>query len=405
MAAILLVLNGSTGGAALTARDLVIQLKLKGHQVYVASPPNILKSPVEVFGEIADGVEEVALPSWNKNYRRPRWKRPLYFVYHLLKSRAHLRPVLRLQTLIRRWSIDIVHTNTALTIDGAIAAKLAGVPHVWHIREEIGQHALFRFSLPEPVLSRVFVGLSERIVTNSKFSQAFFRRSGLESKTTVVYNGLPLERFRKTSASTTFRKKWAPDSSTVLFGMIANVTSHFKRHDIFIRAAARVIREGYNARFVVIGFDPVQQKAYRSDLAYAQTLRKLVRDEELEAHFIWAGYQSDIPSAMNALDVLVHPCEQEGFGRIAVEAMAAKKPVIVSDGGGLSEIVVAEKTGIKVPPGDADSLASAMTFMCTHGDERLDMGLQGYERAKEMFSLENMVAQVDKIYQEIAAIR
>jgi glycosyltransferase involved in cell wall biosynthesis len=404
MASILFVLNASTGGAALSARDLVAGLKKKGHQVFLVCPPNIYHSPKQVYGDVADGVEELFLPTWDKRYRMFWAKRPLYFGYQLMKSRGHFRPVKKICQLIREWDIDLVHTNTSTTLDGALAAKICAVPHVWHIREQIGAKALFRWSVPESVLAKIFDRLSTRIVANSEFSRAFFVRNGLQQKTAVVYNGIDLTGFDSDIDRAELRQTWGVAGDTVLFGMIANVTSHFKRHDVFIRAAAAAIRQGMKAKFVIVGYDPIQEAAYRSDLAYAKELREIARIEGLEAHLIWAGYQEDVPEVCSALDVLVHPFENEGFGRIAIEAMAARIPTIVSDGGGLREIVEHGKTGLKVKAADVSEFASAMITLAEDASLRTKMGEAGRRRAEQVFSLSNMVDQLDQIYQDISAL-
>ena len=403
MSSVLFVLNSSTGGAGLSARDLIVELKKKGHQIFVVCPPNIHQSPEEIFGDIADGVHTLFLPAWDRKYRMSLAKRPLYFAYQLLKSRGHLRPVLGICRLIRQWKIDLVHTNTALTIDGALAAKLCHVPHIWHIREQIGGNALFRFSLPESILARVFGALSTRIIANSRFSQSFFVRNGFDEKSRVIYNGIDLSAFDRKSDAKRLRQQWGASDDTIVFGMLANVTSHFKRHEVFIRAAAKVMEHGANACFVVVGFDPLQTEAYRSDHAYATHLRAVAKTTRVSSRLTWAGYQDDVPSAMNALDVLVHPCEQEGFGRIAVEAMAARIPTIISDAGGLAEIVEEGVTGLKVTPNDISGFANAMERLCANEPLRKKMGHQGRQRAEDMFSLENMVTEMEQVYQEISA--
>jgi glycosyltransferase involved in cell wall biosynthesis len=401
MSSVLFVLNASTGGAGLSARDLVVELKKKGHQIFVVCPPNIHQSPEEIFGDIADGVHTLFLPAWDRKYRMSLPKRPLYFAYQLLKSRGHLRPVLGICRLIRQWKIDLVHTNTALTIDGALAARLCNIPHIWHIREQIGGKALFRFSLPEPALARVFGALSTRIIANSRFSRSFFVRHGVDDKSRVIYNGIDLSAFDTKLDASPLRRRWGATEDTIVFGMLANVTSHFKRHEVFIRAAAIVMKHGANARFVVVGFDPLQTEAYRSDHAYATHLRAVARTTQVSSRLTWAGYQEDVPATMSALDVLVHPCEQEGFGRIAVEAMAARIPAIVSDAGGLAEIVEEGITGLKVAPNDISGFAKAMETLCVNEPLRKKMGRQGRQRAEEMFSLENMVTEMEQVYQEI----
>ena len=201
---------------------------------------------------------------------------------------------------------------------------------------------------------------------NSEFTARFFIRNGVRKKLQTIYNGIRLDDFSRQAQDTQgLRQEWKVSQNEVLFGMVANITSHFKGHDLFIQAASDLIKSGIDAKFALIGFDPAQQSGYKSDNSYAQSLRKLVRDLDMDSHIIWAGYQDDIPSVMQALDVLVH-LEHESFGRIAAEAAASSKPAIVARGGGIQEIVEHDVSGYKVRPKDIDGFAEAMKSLATN---------------------------------------
>ena len=183
--------------------------------------------------------------------------------------------------------------------------------------------------------------------------------------------------------------------------MVANITSHFKGHDLFIEAASDLIKDGVAAKFAMVGYDPAQQSGYKSDNSYAQSLRKLVGDLNLDTHVIWAGYHENIPAVMQALDVLVHPCEHESFGRIAAEAAASYKPAIVTKGGGIQEIVEHDVSGYTVPPKDIDGFAAAMKTLAQDPKRRAEFGAAGYLRAKTYFSLTRCVDDLETVYQSV----
>ena len=75
---------------------------------------------------------------------------------------------------IHQWNIDIVHTSTALTFQGAIAAKLTNKPHIWHIRENIGNNGQYKFWVPDFILIKIFNYLSNFIALESKFAGEIF---------------------------------------------------------------------------------------------------------------------------------------------------------------------------------------------------------------------------------------
>ena len=402
MKSVLFVLNSPTGGAALSAKAVMKELKERGYKCYVVCPPNNYHSPESVYGEVAEEVVSLFMRSWDQQYRAYWLKRPALFAYYMLKTRAHFRPVSTIIKLIKKWDIDIVHTNTALTLDGAIAAKITNTPHVWHIRETIGKSELRRWPIPEPLLATIFEALSTRIIANSEFTARFFIRNGVRTKLQTIYNGIRLDDFSRQAQDTQgLRQEWKVSRNEVLFGMVANITSHFKGHDLFIQAASDLIKSGIDAKFALIGFDPAQQSGYKSDNSYAQSLRKLVRDLDMDSHIIWAGYQDDIPSVMQALDVLVHPCEHESFGRIAAEAAASSKPAIVARGGGIQEIVEHDVSGYKVRPKDIDGFAEAMKSLATNPVLRSAFGVAGRQRAESYFSLDKCVGDIEMVYRSL----
>ena len=143
MKSVLFVLNSPTGGAALSAKAVMKELKERGYKCYVVCPPNNYHSPESVYGEVAEEVGSLFMRSWDQQYRAYWLKRPALFAYYI-KTRAHFKPVSTILQLIKKWDIDIVHTNTALTLDGN-CSKIMNTPHVWHIRETIGKSELRRW--------------------------------------------------------------------------------------------------------------------------------------------------------------------------------------------------------------------------------------------------------------------
>ena len=91
----------------------------------------------------------------------------------------------------------------------------------------------------------------------------------------------------------------------------------------------------------------------------------------------------------------------EPFGQVAVEAMAARKPVIASAHGGLTDIVIHEKTGILVQPGDSLILKNAMITLLEDANLRRQLGSLGYARAKQLFSCSQVTSQIESICKEV----
>jgi glycosyltransferase involved in cell wall biosynthesis len=126
-----------------------------------------------------------------------------------------------------------------------------------------------------------------------------------------------------------------------------------------------------------------------------------VKEEALEPFVQFWGYRTDIPSILAQLDILVVPSLQEPFGKILIEGMAMKKPVIASSVGGIPEILVDGQTGILVPPADAGSLGRALRQLIDHRDMREKMGIEGRKRVESLFTIERNVHQTEHVYEEL----
>lgn len=395
---VLFVLNSATGGATLSATDAMGRLGARGWRCFAVVPPG-QQAEGPALARVTEDLREVALPWWNRNYRARLWKRPVLFGLDMVRSRMHAGSVAKLVALIRRWDIDIVHTNTSLNLDGAVAARLTGRRHVWHIREQIGARALMRFWLPEPALARTFVALSDALIANSHETSRFFARNGVGGRVRVIENGVDVTLFDAAERGAELRQAWGVPNGAPLFGMVANLTSRMKRHDVFLRAAARLAESLPDARFVVVGVDPDVEGGYRGELEYCRSVKRLAAELGLEGRVVWAGFLRDVPAVTNAIDVLVHPSDRESFGRVVVEAMAARRPAVGAASGGVGEIIVDGETGFRAPPGDPEAFAEAMRRLAMNATLRRDMGDAGYRRAVDRYSLDRTVDALEDVYE------
>jgi len=100
-------------------------------------------------------------------------------------------------------------------------------------------------------------------------------------------------------------------------------------------------------------------------------------------------------------DIVAVPSWVEGFGRVAVEAMLARKPVVGSAVGGIPEIVVDGDTGIIARPKDPKDLAARLAYLLDDGGLRRRMGEAGAERAHRLYRPEKHVDRVVRVYEEI----
>ena len=117
-------------------------------------------------------------------------------------------------------------------------------------------------------------------------------------------------------------------------------------------------------------------------------------------YIILTGTRKDVPKMLSVMEVFVLPSSsREGLGIAIIEAMAAEKPVVATDIGGIPEAVKKGETGFLVPPGDPGALAKAIIELLQNPEKAKEMGKKGRTRFKEKFTRKKMLSEIDALYQ------
>lgn len=400
---ILYVLNASGGGATQGILELLRRLPRSEYEAFLVVPDQPTAAQRRVFDGLAQACFQLPMTWWNLKTDLPWYWRMLVWGRGWLGTLGHLLPVLRLCQIIRQQKIDIVYTNTVMILDGALAARLCGVPHVWHIKEWIGAQARVKFPLPDALLVRLIAHLSARVLVMTDFIGEIFVRHGVTDKLQVLYDGVNLADFDGAHRGAALREKLGIGSDVFLVGMSASLSATWKRHDVFIKMAALLAERFPQMIFVVFGAQPQRYRnpAYNRPWDYYASLQALVKTFGLEKSFCWAGFCDDIPAVMDALDVLVHPCATEPFGRVVIEAMAASRPVVGPQRGGIAESVRDQVTGLLVEPDDPSAFAEAVAILQADGERRALFAAQGRLHAVHFFSIDKHLAEICQVYQSV----
>ncbi|MEM3553903.1 MAG: glycosyltransferase family 4 protein [Candidatus Bathyarchaeia archaeon] len=212
-----------------------------------------------------------------------------------------------------------------------------------------------------------------------------------QDKLIMIPNGVDAKEYEKSGDVdlNQFRRRFAlPEEKIVLFvGRLV----YEKGIHVLINAVPKVL-EKVNAKFVIVGNGYMQQ-----------SLSEYIRSMGLAYKVMFTGFVDDrtLRNLQKCADVSVVPSLFEPFGIVALEAMAAKSPVVVSDTGGLSEIVEHEVTGVKVYPNNPDSLAWGITRVLL--DEKLANKLRenAYRKVVENYNWDKISRQTRKVYESV----
>lgn len=293
--------------------------------------------------------------------------------------------------------IHVVHSNTLAILSGALWAKLHRVPHLWNVHEMI-IHPWFVRRL-FPLLLALF---ADRVVCNSKSTCNLLTAQwpGLKRKSDVIWNGIERPGAVDQLAIKRFRDQLNLPPDKVLVALVGRI-NRWKGQQLLVQAADVLTKQGVTqAHFIMVGSPPAGQDHF------AERLKQTVLASHTKDRIRICAFEPDIWRIWDACDIAVVPStEPEPFGFVAVEAMAAGKPVVAADHGGLTEIVVPNQTGMLVEPNNAMALAQALERLIMDKTLRNRLGQAGKVRASDHFSLKPYVQSYAARYQEMAPAR
>lgn len=303
------------------------------------------------------------------------------------------RGAVALARIAREARPTLIHANTVrAAFYAAPAARLARRPFVWHMRDFwLGEEAPARPAF-DRLGKRLLAASAARVVANS---HAVARGLPAVTHLTVVHNGIDLARFSPTLASAPFRTQHNIPPDALVAGVVGRLRP-WKGQDRFLAVAARVAAAVPSARFVLAGGDP-----FAVDDAYPAALRRQAAALGIAGRVTFTGHLADVRPALAAFDLFVHPGDPEPFGLATVEAMAMGLPVVAFAHGAAPEIV-AQDTGVLVPPGDEEALATAIISLLGDEERRLALGTAGRRRAASHFTIQRVVAQMDDVFAAVA---
>jgi len=307
------------------------------------------------------------------------------------------RAYLRLFRLIRSLRPSILHSRNLGTLEGALLARLAGVParihgeHGWDVYDPDGTNRKYR------ALRRAINPAVSQFVTVSKeLQQWLVQRVGIrDSKVIRICNGVDTERFAIRDDAA--RRQLPPELSAPGTMIVGSVTrfSEIKDPLNLVRAfvEARRSSQGQALRLVMLGDGDLRPRAEQ------------MLQESGNAAAAWLpGSRDDVPALMRAMDVFVLGSRREGISNTVLEAMATGLPVIASAVGGNLELVQDQVTGVLTPPGESASIARALLSYAARPQLRLEHGRLARLRAEQEYSLRRMLMDYETLYRSHSAL-
>jgi glycosyltransferase involved in cell wall biosynthesis len=294
-------------------------------------------------------------------------------------------------------NVDVIHAHDWLVATAGIGLKhvfrkpLFATMHSTEIGRRNGIHFDYEKMIHETEAWLTYEAWKVICCSDYMMSHVKWAFSLPPDKLVMVPNGVNAEVFTKNEREelSQFRSKFAlPEEKIVLF--VGRLVFEKGVH-VLVNAAPKVL-EKVNAKFIIVGNGYMKEQ-----------LSNLVRGMGLAHKVLFTGFVDDetLRKLQRCADVSVVPSLFEPFGIVALEAMAAKSPIVVSDTGGLSEIVEHDVSGAKVYVSNPDSLAWGIIKVLTDESYANWIRANAFKRVQEKYNWDRIAQQTKNIYTDV----
>lgn len=296
------------------------------------------------------------------------------------------KTIATLDALNSEYKFDLIYSNTLAVLSGMIYAKKRGIKHIWHVHEIIVHPKLIAYIFP-----KLLNHYADIVVCNSNATKKNItdRVSQLESKSIVIHNGIEID---KTDSKISAKADFEYFETDIIITLVGRI-NRLKGHKWLLNTFVNYLNKNNNVKLLFVG-SPVEGQEY-----YLEEVKQFITENNIQDKVKILPFTTNLNRIWNSTDIAVMPStEAESFGLVAVEAMLAKKPVIGSNHGGLTEVVVNEKTGYLVEPNNDEALFDAIQKLIENPNLRNEFGEMGYQRAIKEFSVEKYISNFEALF-------
>jgi glycosyltransferase involved in cell wall biosynthesis len=300
------------------------------------------------------------------------------------RGRIDFQTVKRLRRLLLEQGVDVIHPQGYKSdIYAYLAAwphrvALVATSHNWPSRKP----SMRAYAALDRRVLRKF----DRTVVVSDAVRDLLGDAGVvPGKICSIPNGVNIERFK--GAAPTLRQELGVCGPLV--GTVGRLVAE-KGGESLLLAAQKLLKSQADTRFVFIGEGPCREEwqALAVQLGIANRV-------------VFVGARADMPEVYASLDVIVLPSLVEALPMCLLEAMAAGKPVVATRVGMVPRVVLPERTGLLVEPGDAVGLAGSIERLLRDRELAACLGIAGQKKVSEQFSDDAMAKQYVELYSQV----
>lgn len=285
---------------------------------------------------------------------------------------------------------DVIYTNTTAINAGAWAARLLGIPHVWHVREfgEI-DHGL-QFVLPFVERARYIARHADLVIFNSLATRDEYALESAAAGTEVIYNDVSVP-----PVSTDPTRYFTRETSFKM-AVVGSIQPGKGQKDALL-AVSGLLKDGKDVELLLVG--------RAGDSEYAGELRDFVEREHLEENVVFTGLVRNISDVLAQLDLVLVCSRNEAFGRVAVEAMLSGKPVVGTRSKGTLELVREGVNGFLYDSGNIGQLKGLIVSSMADLPALRKIGAAGRAIAQQAFPVGMCASKIGAALERLASGR
>ena len=368
-------------GADKVLLELIKGLDSKEFEAHVILPNDGVL--VEALRQVGAKVSVLDYPILRRKYFNPKGIADYIRSYNFYAKQIAL--------YAREHSIDIVHNNTAAVLEGIYLKRKLKLPLIWHVHEIIVKpKAISDF------INMLMGRYADKIVTVSQAVANHIKQSPFikDSQVEVIYNGVDNAVYYPMDASS-IREKFDIAQDALVIGMIGRVNA-IKGQNDFIEAVEPLLEKNEQAvAFLAGGVFPGEEWRL-------EELDKRIASSSVVSQIHRIDYYDKTSELYNMFDIFVLPSiKPDSLPTVVLEAMACSKPVVGYNNGGIAEMVVDDKSGCLVKPNRPQELSNAISLLLDSSEKREKFGRVGYQRQKELFSLESYIKNFSEFYDNL----
>jgi len=289
--------------------------------------------------------------------------------------------------------IDLIHSHLpGANLYASVVGKLLGIPVICTFHNEfILPGTVPKFNSIKQFLIR---NLASSLVMVAEYMKQEYMTKGKfpSQKVMTIYNGVSPNESSESFDHEAFKQAIDFHEGDILIGNIANLRPA-KGHPILIEAAAIVCRKIPEAKFLLIGEE--------GDGTIKNEILRFIDKYNLKDRVVLLGFRKDISQILKYIDIFMLSSISEGLPMSVVEAMRSSLPVVVTNVGGLPEVVKDKQNGYLVLSRDPQALAEKLIKLAKDEKLRKTMGKKGREIAVSMFSLDEMISNYQSLYRKL----